>query len=300
MSAFPITNAFVQQFSANIHILAQQLDSRFRGKSMEEPCVGDRVYFEQVDATVAQQIVSRHADTPLTLVPHKRRVAMPTPYNWSSLIDRIDKVRMLIDPQSSYAKDGTGALNRSFDDVFIQAALGTAYTGATGVTPVTMPSSQLVPANFVEPGAGSTVNSNLTIAKLRRARALFRANEVPEDEPLYMAISASQEEALLATSEVTSILTASTKAMVDGKIKFFMGFEFVHSERLAGAGTSALPRQCFAWSKKGMGVAVAEDIMARVSELPTKQYAVQVYLEQMMGASRVEEKRVVEIDCIES
>ena len=52
---------------------------------------------------------------------------------------------------------------------------GTAYTGKTGSTTVTFPMASTIAVDYVE--SGSPANSNLTIAKLRRARYLLDAND---------------------------------------------------------------------------------------------------------------------------
>ena len=45
----------------------------------------------------------------------RRRIA-PYDYEWGDLVDREDKVRLLIDPESNYAKAGGMAMERSKDD----------------------------------------------------------------------------------------------------------------------------------------------------------------------------------------
>ncbi len=60
--------------------------------------------FDQVGKTTAQLRTSRHADTPQLDTPHSRRRVSLADYEWADLIDNADKVRLLIDPTSSYAK----------------------------------------------------------------------------------------------------------------------------------------------------------------------------------------------------
>jgi len=47
-------------------------------------------------------------------------------------------------------------------------------------------------------------------------------------------------------------------------------------------------------------LALSYDITATVDRLPTKQNSVQIYLEMMFGATRLQEECVVEVACLES
>ena len=62
-------------------------------------------------------------------------------YEYADLIDDADKVRMLVDPTSSYAKAAAAAMNRTIDDQIIAALGGAADTGVAGATSVALPSS---------------------------------------------------------------------------------------------------------------------------------------------------------------
>ena len=59
-----ITEAFVQQYSANVQMLSQQKGSLLRGVVDVESVVGKHAYFERIGAVSAQKRVSRHSDTP--------------------------------------------------------------------------------------------------------------------------------------------------------------------------------------------------------------------------------------------
>ena len=59
-----ITTAFVEQYSSNVSMLAQQMGSRLRAAVDVENIVGKNGFFDQVGVTAAVQRTSRHADTP--------------------------------------------------------------------------------------------------------------------------------------------------------------------------------------------------------------------------------------------
>ena len=112
-----ITTAFVQQYSANVQMLSQQMGSRLRDAVRLETVVGKNAFIDQIGSVTAQLRSSRHADTPQIDTPHQRRRLSIASYEFADLIDDQDKVRMLIDPTSSYAQAAAAAMGRAMDDV---------------------------------------------------------------------------------------------------------------------------------------------------------------------------------------
>ena len=69
-----ITTAFVNQFSANVQLLSQQMGSKLREAVDVETVTGEKAFFEQVGSAAAVLRTSRNADTPLVETPHERRM----------------------------------------------------------------------------------------------------------------------------------------------------------------------------------------------------------------------------------
>lgn len=304
--SFTISDAFVQQFSGNVGLLAQQRKSRLRGKIVEDTITGESAFMEQVAPTAARKVTSRHADSPIMNTQHLRRRIVPYDYDWGDLVDKLDKMRLLIDPTSTYAINMAAALSRGQDDEILSAFFGTAYTGHSGATTVTWPngnseSSPTAPAgtqvlaNDWTYGNGSG-NVGLTISKLISARVALDAAEGEEDEDCYIAVGAKQKGNLLATTEATSADYSAVKALTDGKINSFMGFEFVHTERLLlnSSGNYRVP----AWRKSGMGLGILQDVQSTAAQRADKRFSWYVYGDESIGASRLEEAKVVEIACV--
>lgn len=285
--SFQITTAFVNQFGANIDLLSQQKMSRFMGKTRMESQNGEIGFYEQIGPTAAVERTSRHGDTPRVDTPHERRAVTLRDFEWADLIDKQDKVRMLIDPTSTYAQSAMMAMNRSRDDIIIEAALGDAKTGKNGTTTVALPSDQKI-------AVGGT---GMTVAKLRDAKEIFDSNDVDEDIRRYIAIGSQQLKNLLAEVEITSSDYNTVKALVRGEVDTFMGFTFIRTERLNKVGTD---RQCFAWAEDGILLAQGTENTTRITERDDKSYAVQVYRAECFGATRMEEEKVVQIDCLEA
>lgn len=286
--SFQVSTAFVQQYTTNVQLLLQQRGSKLRDCCTIGSYTGKAAKaVEQIGAVTAQKRTSRHADTPLISTPHDARWVFPEDYEWADMIDDQDKLRMLIDPTSPYAINGAYSLGRSMDDLIIAAALGTAKTGENGSTDTAFATAT---QQIVVGGTG------LTVAKLRQARRILAGNEVDlASEMLYIAVTAQQIDNLLGTTEVTSSDFNSVKALVQGDVDTFMGFKFVQIERLGVDGSG--DRRCFAWAKSGLHVGMWNDINTKISERADKSYAMQVYVKGTFGATRTEEKKVVEIIC---
>ena len=280
-----VTTAFVQQYSANIQMLSQQMGSLLRDKVRLESVVGKNAFFDQVGSVTAVKRTSRHGDTPQIDTPHARRRVSLVDYEFADLIDDQDKVRMLIDPTSSYAQAAAFAMGRAMDDEIISAALGTAFTGETG-------STSTANANQIVHGS-----AGLTIAKLRTAKQTLDLNSVDPSIPRHIIVGPKQITDLLGTTEVTSSDFNTVKALANGEINQFLGFNFIVSNRLSLSGTT---RSCIAYAQDGIALGVGKDVTARIDERADKGYATQVYYCGSFGATRMEEEKVVEIQAHEA
>ena len=286
-----ITTAFVQQYSANVQMLAQQMGSRLREAVDVESVTGKNAYFDQVGVTSAQVRSSRHADTPQIDTPHSRRRVSLADYEWADLIDDQDKVRMLIDPTSSYAKAAAAAMGRSMDDVIITALGGTAYTGETGSTSTALPSTQKF--------ATSNQSDGLTIAKLLDAKKKLDLKDVDPSLKRYVVCGATQISDLLNTTEVKNSDYNTVKALAMGQVDSFLGFKFIMSNRLNLDATNTDDRLVFAFTEDAVKLAIGKDVTAKIDERADKSYSTQVYYCMSIGATRMEEEKVVQIPCDE-
>jgi len=280
--SFQVTEAFVQQFSANFMHLAQQTKSRLESRvRVESGIVGDSKKINRIGATAAQKKTTRHGDTPLIETPHSTRWIDLDDYEWADLVDQLDKKKMLADPTSEYTQAGVAALNRSKDDVIYAAARGSART-ASGTT--ALPSAQKI-------AHGS---AGLTKAKIITARKLFRDNEADEEngETLYHTFNGVALEDVLGDTTLTSSDFLAINMLQAGNMKGkWMGFEWVPFERHT---FSSSTYYLISWAKSGIALGVGAEIMTRLTERADKSYALQPYGCMSVGAVRVEEAKVVE------
>jgi hypothetical protein len=283
-----ISTAFIQQYSNNVQMLSQQKGSLLRNACDVESVVGKSSFFDQVGKATAVKRVSRHASTPQIDTPHSRRRVTLVDYEYADLIDNQDKLRMLVDPTSSYALAAAFSLGRAMDDEIITAISGTAYSGETGSTSVVLPSSQKI----TEAGT-----DGLTLAKLRNAKEILDSADVDPSIPRYIAVGPKQISDLLGTTQVTSSDFNTVKALANGEINSFLGFNFIVSNRLSKTGNL---RSNLVWCMDGVKLAVGQDLISRIDERADKGYATQVYNCMSIGATRMEEEKVVTIESYEA
>ena len=286
-----ITTSFVEQYSANVSMLAQQTGSKLRSAVDVETVRGKNAFFDQVGVTAAQLKTSRHSDTPQIDSPHSRRRVSLSTYEWGDLVDDSDKVRALIDPTSTYARAAAAAMNRSIDDVIITAMNASADTGVAGGTSTALPSTQKT--------ATSDQSDGLSIAKLRSAKYILDNNDVDPSLKRYLVCGPKQIQDSLALTEVTSSDYNVVKALAAGQVDSFLGFNFIMSTRLNLDATYTTDRLVFAFTEDAIKLAIGKDVTAKISERADKSYSTQVYYCMDLGATRMEEEKVVQIPCNE-
>lgn len=290
-----VTTFYVQQYAKVLNELAQQQQSRLRGAVSEAMYVGKAGSpVEQVGVISMQPVTSRYAPMGRVDAPTDRRWIYPSDFDLPQLLDNFDKLRLLIDPKSKFVENAHFAANRQVDDLIISALFGTAKTGETGGTSVTLPASQVI---SVQQGAAAP--TGLTVAKLRAAKKLLLQNEaVGDDEEIYCVAGATQLDNLLAEAQVVSTDFNDKPVLVEGKVERFLGINFIRSERLP-TGTddqSGTSTKVGLWTKKGLHLGIWGDITTSISQrFDLQGIPWQAYMYMTMGATRLEEKRCVQV-----
>lgn len=293
-----LTSLYVQQFSTNVQLLLQQKGSRLRGAVMTGSHVGSQASpVDQISPVTASKVIQRFAAMPRVDALMTRRWAFPVDYDINQMVDSFDKLRLLENPESHLIQNAVYALGRAQDQEIINAFFGSAATGVNGASSVNFLSTQIVNVD-----QGSTGASGMSVAKLRQAKKIMMANEVDLDsDPLYCAITSKQHDDLLTEVQVIDADYNGGKPILEeGKIMRFLGINFIHTELLATgtdnlAGTSTLVP---IWSKSGMHLGLWNDLETKVSQRDDIQgLPWQAYAKGTFGATRLDEKRVIEVYC---
>lgn len=286
---------YVQQYSSNIQLKLQQKGSRLSQAVMSGNHVGSQASpVDQFGAINANKVVNRYAPISPVDAPTDRRWVFPQDYDLAQYLDTFDKLRLLIDPMSSYVTNSVYAMGRAKDQEILNGLLGTNYTGNAGTTTTSLPSGQVV---SVQQGAASS--TNLTVAKLREGKRILLTNEVDLDQDeIYMAINGTNHDSLLAEVQVISTEFNDKPVMVEGKVVRFLGVNLIHTELVSTgtddqSGTStALPM----WAKSGGYAGIWMDMITDVSQRKDLQsLPYQAYVMGTFGGTRLEEKKVCKV-----
>lgn len=285
-----ITTAFVESFRSGIDHLVQQKGSRLRNAvRVESGVVGKRVALDQIGVSEATQRTVRHGDIQIVDAPHARRWITMREFEWGEWIDQPDKLKVLNDPTNAYSTSAAWAMGRKIDEVIINAAFATATIGEDG------DGTEAFDTTNQQVAVGT---SNLTVSKLRSAKEKLDAAENDPDEMRFCVVNASALRSLLEETEVTSSDFNTVKALVQGEVNTFLGFNFIRTEKITGA---AATKQVIAYRKSALALAIAADSRADISVRKDKSgQPTQVYYWNSIGATRMENKGVVEIVCNQS
>lgn len=276
-----ISAAFINEYSRIVRHLAQQGDTRLRPHVYETPSGGEKYHFERLSETTSTLKTGRSVATPDADPGWTNRTAVPITHHWAANIEHEEKVQMIVDPQSAYAQNGAMAMRRSIDDEIIAAAQRAAPDKAGGSN--TFPAGQLL----------GDENTKFDLAFISQVNELFQTNDVDPDEPKCFCVSPTEVRQMLNDSTLTSADYMSVKALqANGMIHNFLGFTWVLTNRLA---TNTTPdyRDNLAFTKRGIGLTVNQDLFVRIAERADLSHQIQLYMQWTMGAVRVEDEHVV-------
>lgn len=285
-----VPDHYVVKYDDDVKLVAQQKKSRLEEcVTLHANIVGASKAVDRYGETEAQEILSRHGDTKHIEVPHLRRYIDLRDYNHPTLLDNEDSIKILDNPTNKYVMGAVAAMNRRKDKVII-AALNASARDAKNVMNA-LPAGQVI-----LPAA-----TDISMAKLRTAIELLNAAEAdsPEEDGTMRTFvyTSRQLSILMADSTVTSADYNTMKALQDYKIDEFMGLKWKRVEFLPKAGAV---RSCFIFGKSYVGLGIGKDIKNKVSERADKNHAIQTYTEMSIGAVRIEDDGVVEIQCQEA
>jgi len=242
------------------------------------------------------QKTARAAWTEPSDVPTAIRWVIPTGYQKATWIDEDDPELLgsLPDPGNIVAMNHAIAVNRLKDQLIINQALGTNFTGASASTQTVLPSTQQIGVQF--PG---TTNTGMTLAKILEALFILDSNDVPEMDRVMVYAAKQLYDLLLNVDQVDSVLYNDVRALMKGRFDEFAGFRWIRTQLLPTAGTPSI-RSCIAYQKKFMLLGETKGMATKIDLLPQQSGATQVRTTYYAGATRMEEAGVVQISCDET
>lgn len=283
--AITIDKAFIEEYKDLVIHLAQQGETKLRSTVLTESSKAESYSFDRLAATTALEKTTRRAESSSFYIDDAwtRRVVTPRTFIHIMTVEHEDKVKMLVDPESAYAKNQAMAMNRSWDDLIIAAATGNATDGDGNA--VTFPAGQVI-------GDGSTP---ITFDAVTAVQELFMQNDIDLSEPKVAVIGPTQVRKLMQLTEQTSADYVNAQALQklynSGIVPNWMGFTWIMSNRLLAPDVGEV--SCLFYTKAALGLVINQDVFTRIGENPDKAYMMQVFAQYTAGATRIEDAHIV-------
>lgn len=279
--AVQISNAFVTLFDAEVK-QAYQGQRLLAGVTRERSGVeGSTVKFPKIGKGSATIRVPQTDVTPLN-VSYSQVTATMEDYIAAEYSDIFNQQKVNFNERQELVQVVSGAIARRMDQICLDALAASSTS------------------NTVDNDIGGT-DSNLNIEKLREAKKLLDADNVPM-EGRTILIHANSLSSLLGETEVTSADFNTVRALVTGDINTFMGFRFItFGDRDEGG----LPidgsddRTLYAFHRDAVGLGIGMNQTSRVDYIAEKTSFLVASMFSA-GAVAIDDEGIVKITCREA
>jgi hypothetical protein len=289
-----------------VTLLSQQTMSRLGGTVTRGSYRGkDAKVLNQFGAGRFRKRTSRHQSVVFDDVPQNARWVKPVFYDWAEGVDNIDQLKVGIDLTSPLVRVGAAAAGRNTDDVILGSYFASAKTGEDGETTTTFDLNMIVPVD-----EGGTA-SGLNVAKLRAGQQLLMARDVDlATQRIYCPVTSVELDQLRREIEIAgSEYNVKPEFHPNGMLKSYMGIEFIHVEwnrqmdgeyvfanrgnMVDGSGYNLLPF----YVMDSMHIGDWEGIKAEITDRKDLVSTTQIKMTQAVGATRLDEDKIVQIIC---
>lgn len=281
-------NVMKRQYAEYFELTVRQMLNYFRSKVDVKPFQGISCYFDYLGEFTPRKRQGSGADTYLHDKAFSRRICVASTYDLATLLDKADLRRMTSDPTSPIMEAFKAGFESLTDRIILAAAIADAWAVSTEdetKASVSLPAGQIIT---------ETGTVGMTFAKLLDAMTILNKNKAPRNWPRNMAISAQGLRDLLEDPEVTLADELALKAIQEGETKRLAGFDLYMSEETPLNSTTHI-RSNVAWVKGGIGLGISEEYETDVGPRRDKNLSKQVFGSMDLGATRKQEKLVVEV-----
>lgn len=321
-SAASIETTYRNMFRTGLEQSFQQFDSRLLPYIEIERQSSEFDFYDRIG--IADEMTEdngRYADNPVSEIEFDRRRIGLRDYEQGKYIDEKDLIRVATDPTNAITQAMLASGYRKMDDIIFDRMYGPAYSGKKGDTtinwvgtatnsnkirvgayskghsnPITTAGAYHLQAGAYEginvgirydKTAAGTADLGLTLDKLRAVRAtMLRLDAIQQDTTLNMFLPAKGFDDLLQIDEVINSDYAVRKSLAEGSITTFMGFRFIHAERLPYMASGAGYR-CLVLLPKALKLAIGRNLVSDMWRDTGKKNIPYIYFKMSVGASRM-------------
>jgi hypothetical protein len=279
-----ISNAFVTLFDSEVK-QAYQAQRALAGLTRERTNVeGSTVKFPKIGKGTASVRVPQTDVVPLN-VTYAQVTATMTDYIAAEYSDIFNQQRVNFNERQELVQVVSGAIGRRMDQVIIDALTAASSTGTVAKT-------------IADDGSAGSA-SNLNVGKLRAAKKILDAKNVPM-EGRTIVLHANNLSALLGLTSVTSSDYNTVKALVTGELDTYLGFKFVTlgDRDEGGLPLSSSDRTVYAFHRDSVGMAIGLNQTSRVDYIPEKTSFLVASMFSA-GSVAIDSEGIVKITCTE-
>ena len=314
-----------KQYASTLDILSQEKSKLLQRVWNKGTITGIESYFNQLQPFDMTFSRSRYASTSFTEPTYARRRVTKTAANVAIPLDDLDLVETLVDPKSELSQSGIYAAGRAQDKILWNAIYGTAQTGVAGATATAFDTGQIVDVQV----GGSSSDVGLNLEKILGGVEIIMGNSVDLEDPmneLTMVISPGQWNDYLQVAKLTSSDYANkalengrmmipgvpnSQVIVSNMVPYVNTAETGANVELSGGSVawstgggavdvdSTSHRAVTMFCKSGVGFGTWKETQVKAQERPDLNNIWQLWMELMVGATRLEEGKVVLIECQE-
>lgn len=290
---FPLPEHYVQAYTTNVRAILQRNGGKLIPYVTHGHYQGDKVQVVNFIGTIDfNDRTQRFGDTTTQDAEHTQVWLYGTDRDAAVLVEKTDMLRTIYDPSNMYVDAMRRGAARKQDDTIKDAFFGSMATGIRGATSTAFGTTANV--NYI-----AHSSTGLTVTKLRWARLRLAANYVDLDvEQPMIGVTQQQVDNLLGDTNVTSADFNTVKALTTGEVDSYMGFKFVKAE--AGLPKTSTTRRCPVWVMSGMHFGDWQNLSIQISPRPDKKNIPQIFAEFTCGATRLEDGKVLEVQCTET
>jgi hypothetical protein len=280
-------------FNTNLRELTQKSTSLLESTLDNVQMNTNLEYFDRIGSVELLVRQGRHSDVQYTPTEFSRRSIQTVDYEGMDYIDEQDLQRQMVNPQSAMLQNFIKAANRKKDQIIINNLLGSAKSVDKNgtLTDVAFDTANQLIADG---------NKDLTTKKLKDAIKIFEDNDVDlATEEVYCVLSTQSYRYLLGQTE---FINKDYKLGVNAEMKYtkaeeFYGIKFLRfNSSYLPTGANANTKRAFLYVKRAGLFAKHKDITT-IAEKNVAKQNIQLSAKASYGATRMEEKLVVAIDC---
>lgn len=291
--AGPVTDTHRITYRENVILALQEKKAQFDDTFMYDSDLSGRQVrmLNIVGTTEARVDQPEGGDTPDVEITHEPVWVLPRRLDWGKIITKEDQIKALTDYKSEYVQSGAAAMVRRKNAILAEALFAPRLIGPD--VPVSTPWAGKTVPQTVGSSDGAT-NVGMNVKKILRAFRFMEEDEIMiEEEDIYLALDPVEIEDLYYDLTYVNKDYRNKAVIEEKRVLEILGIPIIPTKRIAD--NAANVSSAALWCKSGMGWGEFDPITVKSEPNPAKQFREHCYMEQWLGATRLQDQKVVRI-----